>query len=124
MADKLPVKAHLRNGALYQSRIESSPGEDWKRRLLFQYSMHKQLKAFLTERNRLLKRFVYIGMPVACIALVFAAYFGFLPPADWPTNLIPVVDFSFPPIGLKEILVFAAVVDGLTFIIRKRLFAL
>jgi len=123
MTDKLAVKGHLRNGALYQSRIESPPGEEWKRRLLFQYSMHRELKSLLEERKSLFKRSVYIGIPIACIALAFAAYFGFFPQADWFANMVSTAAIDFPPIGLKEALIFAAAVDGLTFLVRKRVFA-
>ncbi len=123
MTDKLPVKVHLCNGALYQSRIESPPGEEWKHRLLFQYCMHRQLKSLLGERKSLFKKSVYIGIPIACIALAFAAYFGFLPPADRFISIAPAVAFDFPPIGLKEALIFAAAIDGLTFLVRKRLFS-
>ena len=124
MTDKLQVREHLRNEALYRPLSEPSPGGEWKRRLFYQHTLHKQLKAALWERPHLLKRFVCIGVPIICIALVFTWYFGFIHPEHWFENIVPVVSFDVPPIGLKEIFVFVAIVNGLTFIIRKRVFAL
>jgi hypothetical protein len=124
MMHKLQVKEHLRNGALYQSVTESSLSEEWKRRLFCQYNMHKQLKAALRERTGVLKPLIYIGVPVMCILLVFAAYFGFLQPGQWLEKIVLATNFDIPPIGLKEIFVFAALVNGLTFLIRERRFFL
>jgi len=124
MTDKLQVKEHLRNDALYRPLSEPSPGGEWKRRLFYQHTLHKQLKAALLERPPLLKQFVCIGVPVICIALVFTSYFGFIHPERWFENIVPVVSFDVPPVGLKEVFVFVAIVNGLTFIIRKRVFAL
>jgi len=122
---KLQVKEHLRNGALYQSVTESSLSEEWKRRLFCQYNMHKQLKAALRERTGVLKPLIYIGVPVTCILLVFAAYFGFLTLGQWFEDIISTIELlKVPPIGLKEIFIFAAVVNGLTFLIRERRFFL
>ncbi|MEJ2247384.1 MAG: hypothetical protein P8Y80_15110, partial [Acidobacteriota bacterium] len=45
---------------------------------------------------------------------------GLLNPANWFENIVPIVKFDLPPIGLKETLVFIAVVNGLTFLTRKR----
>jgi hypothetical protein len=118
MAHKLPVKEHLRNSALYRPVSEPLPGEEWKRRLSYQRSVNRELKAALQERNHLYKLFVYIGVPIACIA--FAVYSGLLNPANWFENIVPIVKFDLPPIGLKETLVFIAVVNGLTFLTRKR----
>jgi len=124
MMNKLQVKEHLRNGALYQPATEFSLSEEWKRRLFCQYTMHKQLKAALRERTGVLKPLVYIGVPVTCILLVFASYFGFLQPGQWLDKIVLAADFDVPPIGLKEIFVFAAMVNGLTLLIRKRVFPL
>jgi hypothetical protein len=124
MTDKLQVKEHLRNEALYRPLSEPSLGREWKRRLFYQHTLHRQLKAALWERPHLLKRFVCIGVPIICIALVFASYFGFIQPEHWFESIIPVVSLDVPPIGLKEALAFVAIVNALTFIIRKRLFAL
>ena len=124
MTDKLQVREHLRNEALYRPLSEPSPVREWKRRLFYQHALHEQLKATLWEEPHLLKQFVRIGVPVICIALVFTSYFGFIHPERWIENIVPFVSFDVPPIGLKEVFVFVAIVNGLTFIIRKRLFAL
>jgi hypothetical protein len=118
--NKLQVKEHLRNGALYQPMTESSLDEEWKRRLLCQYAMHKQLNSALQERNGFSKSLVYIGVPGMCLLLAFAVYFGFLQPGDWLEKFVLAADFDIPPIGVKESLVFAALVNGLTLLIRKR----
>ena len=124
MTDKLQVKEHLRNEALYRPLYEPSPGREWKRRLLYQHILHRQLKVALWERPHFLKQFVCISVPIICIALVFTSYFGFIRPEHWFESIIPVVSLDIPPIGLKEVLTFVAIVNALTFIIRKRLFAL
>jgi hypothetical protein len=124
MTDKLQVKEHLRNGALYRPAAEPSLGAEWKRRLLNQHASHQQLKAALRERPRLLKRFLCIGIPILYITFAFAVYIRFLHPESWFKNLVQVVNFDVPPIGLKEIFIFIAVANGLTLFIRKRAFTL
>jgi hypothetical protein len=57
-----------------------------------------------------------------------------LHPERWIENIVPLLTFfekivtlpslDVPPIGLLEVLVFVAIVNALTFIVRKRLFAL
>ena len=120
MMDKLPVKEHLRNAALYRPLTEPSTGKEWKSRLLRQYSMRKQLNDALYVKTGIVKLPVCIVVPIACLSLVFAAYFGFLPLGQWFENIILIAILDVPPIGLKEIFIFAAVVNGLTFLIRKR----
>jgi hypothetical protein len=120
MAHKLPVKEHLRNAALYRPLTETLTGTEWKRRLLHQYSMHKQLNDAMHVKTGILKLPICIVVPIACLFLVFAAYFGFLPLGQWFESIISIDFFYVPPIGLKEVFVFAAVVNGLTFLIRKR----
>lgn len=144
MKETLPVKEHLLNRALYQSLSERSLNEDWKRRLFYQHTLHQQLKAALWERPHSLKRFVCIGVPILCIALLIASYFEFIHPERWIRNIIHALSFfekivslltffenivalpslDVPPIGLLEVLVFVAIVNALTFIVRKRLFTL
>lgn len=122
MTHKLQVKEHLRNGALYQPVTEPSLGEEWKRQLFFQHFMHRQLKAALQERKRFHKGFICIGIPILCVLFIFAAYFGYIYPEHWFENIALVVNFYIPQIGLKEILVFIGIVNGLTFFIKKRVF--
>lgn len=134
MTDKLQVKEHLRNETLYRPLSEPSLSEEWKRRLFDQHTLCQQLKAALWERPRLFKPFVCIGVPIICIAIIFASYFEFINPERWIENIVPALSFfenivtlpslDVPPIGLLEVLVFIAVVNALTFIVRKRLFAL
>ncbi len=122
MTNKLPVKEHLRDAALYRPLTEPLTGTEWKRRLLRQYSMHKQLNHALHVKRGILRLPVCIVVPITCLFLVFAAYFGFLPLGQWFESIISIDVLNVPPIGLKEIFVFAAVVNGLTFLIRKRAF--
>jgi len=124
MKETLPVKEHLRNEALYQPLSEPSLSEEWKRRLFYQHTLHRQLKAALWERPHFLKRFVCISVPVICIALVFTSYFEFIHPIHWFESIVPVMSFDVPPIGLKEVLIFVAIVNALTFVIKERLFVL
>jgi hypothetical protein len=144
MTDILQVKEHLRNETLYRPLSEPSLNEEWKRRLFDQHTSRQQLKAALCERPRLFKPFVYIGIPVICIAIIFASYFEFIHPERWIENIVPALSFfeknvplltffekivtlpslDVPPIGLLEVLVFVAIVNALTFIVRKRFFAL
>jgi hypothetical protein len=144
MTDKLQVKEHLRNETLYRPLFNPSPGMEWKRRLFYQHTLHRQLKAALWERPRLFKPFVCIGIPVICIVFVIVSYFEFIHPEYWNGNIVPALSFcekivplltffenivalpslDVPPIGLLEVLVFVAIVNALTFIVRKRLFAL
>jgi hypothetical protein len=120
MEHQLPVKEHLRNSALYRPVSEPLLSEEWKRRLFYQHSINRQLKTALQERNHIFKFFVYIGVPIACMAFAFAVYSGLLNPATWFENVVSIVNFDIPPIGLKETLVFIAVVNGVTFLTRKR----
>jgi hypothetical protein len=122
MMHKLPVKEHLRNAALYRPLTEPAPGTEWKHRLLRQYSMHKQLNDALRVKTSILELPVCIVVPITCLFLVFAAYFGFLPLEQCFENIILTDLLKVLPIGLKEVFVFAAVVNGLTFLIRKRSF--
>lgn len=124
MSDKLQVKEHLRNGALYASPAQSSLGGDWKRRLLYRRTLHQQLKSALRERRRLLEPFVRIGVPILCVVFAFAAYFGYIHPEHWPEAVGRLPDFDVPSIGLKEAFLFIAAVNGLVFLIRKRDFVL
>ncbi|MBN2318240.1 MAG: hypothetical protein JXR49_04150 [Acidobacteria bacterium] len=120
MTDKLPVKEHLRNAALYRPVTASSPGREWKNQLLLQYSMSRQINRALRTRTGMLKWYVCIGVPFICILLVFAAYFGFINPVDWIESIGSIKDWNIPPIGLKETFIFIAAVNGLTFLIQKR----
>lgn len=118
--NKLQVKEHLRNGALYQPVTESYLNQEWKRRLIRQYTLNHQLNAVLQERNGFLKPLVYIGVPVTCLLAVFATYVGLIQPEQWLEKIVSVAYFDIPPIGFKETFVFAAVVDCLTLLIWKR----
>ncbi len=120
MTDKLQVKEHLRNNALYRPVDEPSPGEEWKRRLFRRYAKRQQLQDALRERSRLSKGFVCIGVPVLGIILAFALYFGWIPTEHWLEGVVPAVNFDIPPIGLQEALIFAAIVNSLTLLVRKR----
>ena len=122
MINKLPVKEHLRNAALYQPPEEPLCGSKWKRRLLDRYSMHEQLNDVLYSKNSILKLAACIIIPVGCLFLVFAAYFGFLPLGQWFENIISKDLLNIPPISLNEILIFAVTVNCLTFLIMKRKF--
>ena len=120
MTDKLPVKEHLRNAALYGPATESSPGEEWKHRLFRQYNMSRQINDTLYARTGMFKWLVYVGVPVVCILMAFSVYFGFIHPGNWIESIDSIENWNIPPISLKEILLFAAAVNGLTFLIRKR----
>ncbi len=122
MTDKLPVKEHLRNASLYRPVTEPSLIGNWKERLLRQYNMSKQINDALNVRIGMLKRFVYIGVPIACILFALTVYFGFIQPGDWLENTVSAIDWNIPPIGLKEVFIFVAAVNGLTFLVRKRAF--
>jgi hypothetical protein len=118
--NKLQVKEHLRNGALYQDVTEFSLNQEWKRRLIRQYTLNNQLNAALQERDGFLKPLIYIGVPATCLLAVFAAYIGFIQPEQWLEKIVSFANFDIPPIGLKEIFIFSAVVDCLTLLIWKR----
>jgi hypothetical protein len=122
MADKLQVKEHLRNAALYQPLAESPLSEQWKRRLFRQYCFNRQLNTVLPERTGFFKWLLYFGPPVLCILLVFAAYFGFIQTGEWAKRVVRIANFAVPPIGLKEIFVFAVIINGLTLLVRKPMF--
>lgn len=120
MTDKLPVKEHLRNAALYRPVTEHSPGREWKHRLLLQYRMSRQINNALKTRTGVMKWSITIGVPVVCIVLAFSIYFGLTQPGDWFESIGSIKDWTIPPIGLKEVLIFIAAVNGLTFLVRKR----
>lgn len=124
MTYKLQVKEHLKNDVLYHPLDKPSLSGDWKRKLFYQHTLHQQLKYALQEKNPILKMFVCISVPIICISLAFAAYFGIIHPEHWFENIVPILQFNVPPIGLKEIIVFVAIVNGLTLLIRKRTFLL
>lgn len=120
MAHKQPVKDHLRNAALYQPMAAPAYSADWKRRLFIQSSMQKQLNDVLYSKASILKLPACIVVPIVCLVLVFASYFGFLPMGQWFENIISKSALDLPTIGLNEVLVFAAVINGLTFLVMKR----
>ena len=120
MTHKLQVKEHLRNSALYRPLSEPSLDGEWKCRLFYRRTVHSQLKVVLRKRSRLPKPFICIGVPILYIAFSFAIYFGLIHPEHWYENIIPIANFDIPPIGLKETLIFVAIVNGLTFLVRKR----
>ena len=124
MTDKLPVKEHLKNGALYCPSIESFPHMGWKQRLFCQYITSRQIKEALRTRSGISKWFIWIGVPLACILLMFAVYFEFLPLDQWRGILNSIENWNLPPIGLKEVFIFIVAVNGLTFLIRKKPFTL
>ena len=115
MTHELPVKDHLRNSALYHARIEAAPGTEWKCRLLRQYAVQRQVKALLQEKGSGLKWFAGIGIPGVCIALVFAAYFGFAHPGEWMKSVIPAI-------GMRETFLLIAMVNGWFLVSRRRMF--
>ena len=123
MTDKLPVKEHLRNSALYQPATEPSIGEEWRHQLLRQYNTSRQINAALKIRTGMLKWSICIGVPVVLTLFVCTIYFGFIQPGDWIEKIGPIEDWNIPPIGLKEVLIFVVAVNGLTFLTRKRTFS-
>ena len=120
MTHKLQVKEHLRNSALYQSGAETSPSVGWKRRLFYRHSLNQQLGAALHERPRLFRRYICIGVPALAIAFAFAAYLGYIHPDFWFENIGRIVEVDIPPIGLKESLIFIALINGWTFFLLKK----
>ena len=119
MTHELQVKEHLRNGALYRPLSEPSPDGKWKRRVFRQLMLRQQLKAALEEK--LSKKLVRIGVPVLCSAFAFAVYFGWIHPAGWFGALAANMNnLNIPPVGLKEALIYVAIVNGLTLLVRKR----
>ena len=123
MTDNLTVKEHLRNAALYQPLLEPLNSSDWKRRLLTRYTMQRQLKDALHPKTGVLRPVISIAIPIICLFLVFISYFGLLPLGQWYENIILKNLLNLPLIGLKEILIFAAVVNCLTFLIMKKKFS-
>ena len=86
--------------------------------------MSRQINDALQTRTGLSKWLVFISVPVVCKILAFAVYFGFMPPGIWIERIGSIKDLKIPPIGLREVFVFIAAVNGLTLLIRKRLLAL
>jgi hypothetical protein len=124
MTDKMQVEEHLRNGALYRPVSESSLSGEWKRKLFYQHALHQQLKNALQEGDPLPKWFFCIGVPIICVTLAVVTYFGFAHPEHWYESIVPIVNFDFLNIGLNEVLVFVATVNGLTLLVRRRAFLL
>lgn len=120
MTDRLKVKEHLQNSSLYQQRDETLLSGEWKHKLFYQHALQQQLKNALKERNHIPKWFFCIGAPILCMILVFTTYFGFINPAQWFENIRQITKFNIPPIGLKEAVIFVILVNGLTFMTRKR----
>ena len=119
MTKNLPVKEHLRNAALYRTLNEPLHSGEWKRRLFNQYNMQKQLNDAMHLKTGIFKLPVCVVVPIVCLSLVFTVYFGFLPLGQWFENMI-IGDLNILPIGLREIFIFDAVVNGLTFLSMKR----
>jgi hypothetical protein len=124
MTDTRPVQEHLRNSALYQPPMAATPGAEWKHRLYRQYFIGRQLTVLLQERIHLLKWFIYISIPVVCIALVFAAYFGFIHPGELFGSMLAYKKWNIPPVGLKEVFLLIAIVNGWVLYTRRRIFNL
>jgi len=121
MTHELQVKEHLRNGALYRPLSEPSLSDAWKRRVFRQFMLRRQLEAAMEERARLSKKLIRIGVPVLCALFASAEYFGWIHPASWFGMLVAGIHhFKVPPVGLKEALIYVAIVNGLTLLVRKR----
>ena len=120
MTLKISVKEHLSNSLLYRPLAKPTYSREWKSRLLRQYNIHRRIKDSPQVKTGIIKLSVCIIAPITCLLLVFAAYFGFLPLGQWYQNILSTGILNIPPIGLMEIFIFAAVVNGLTFIIMKR----
>ena len=114
MTDRMQVKGHLRNGALYRPLPEPSLSGEWKRRLLYQHALHQQLKSALQERNRLPKWFLCVAIPIICVVLAFATYFGFILSEHWYERMAAILDYDYLQIGLNEAIAFIVIVNGLT----------
>jgi hypothetical protein len=123
MTHKLTVKEHLGNAALYQPLVVAPYSSEWKHRLLNQYSINKQLNDVLYTKTSIIKMPACIILPIICLLFVFTSYSGFLPLGQWYENIISKDVLNLPAIGLKEILVFAAVINGVTFLSMKNKFS-
>ena len=120
MTYKIQVKEHLRNQSLYKSTEESTLSGEWKQKLLQQYALQQQLKNALNERHFSFKDYFYLGAFIICFAFGIATYLGFINPVHWVDNIDQITKFNIPPISLKEIIIFVLIINGLTFMIRKR----
>lgn len=120
MTDKLQVKEHLGNHDLYKPAGESYINSRWKTRLFRQYAISQGLKDALMESPPLYKWLLYFCVAIICFTFAIATYLGLINPVMWLENIGQVTKFNIPPIGLKDILMFVILVNGLTFCIRKR----
>lgn len=120
MQNKLQVKEHLRNQDLYKSSDESYINSVWKTKLFRQYAMKQELKNALMERPPFFKWFLCICIVIMCFSFSIAAYLGFINPAHWFDNIGQITKYKIPVIGIKEVLIFVILINGLTFMIRKR----
>ena len=122
MTDKLQVKEHLSNQVLYEPAGESYISGEWKIKLFRQYAMRQELKDALMESPPLYKWLLYLCAVIICFTFAIVTYLGYIDPAHWFDNIGQVTKFNIPSIDLKDILIFVITVNGLTFIIRKRLY--
>ena len=122
MTHKLQVKEHLRNKYLYQPGEETTLTGEWKHKLFNQFALQQQLKNALKETPSSFKAFYLPGAVFICFVLAISAILGFISPEHWFDNVGQMVSFDVPSIGLKEVLIFVIVLNGLTFMIRKRSF--
>ena len=120
MVQKIQVKEHLRSRYLYEPSGRSYISSEWKSKLFRQQANKQALKNALMERPSFLKELIYMSTVFMCFTFAIATYLGYINPAHWFDNISQISKFNIPPIGLKEILIFVILINGLTFIIRKR----
>ncbi len=124
MTDRLQIKDHLRNEALYQSGAESSLGVEWKQRLIRRLMFNRQLAAALRERQSLFKPFVWMSIPLLSVFFSLASYLGYIHPERWHEDMAPALSAVATSVNPMEVLLLVAIVNGLAFLWHKRLFAL
>lgn len=116
MIHKPTVGEHLRNSDLYYAPALMDPDPEWKLQLFRQYAVRSQLNLLIQEKTGVLKWLVFAGIPFLCVALVFAAYFGFIHPGEWIKKFAPAV-------GMKEALIVIAIVNTWILVAKRRIFA-
>jgi hypothetical protein len=120
MTNKRLIKDLLGNKELYAAEMTTAIGDEWKKRLLGRYAPDKKLVIATRDERSAWLPAASIALPILCIAVAVASYLGFIHPAAWLES-IPTVNFKAPVIDWKEGLLFAAIVNAVTFLLKGNL---
>lgn len=121
MTSKSTVKDHLGNPALYTAEQHKAVGNEWQERLLASFAAPRRLVIRTRDERGPWLLAGAIAVPILAVALFVLSVLGWIHPAEWTQSLPAIARFEMPSLGLKEALMFAVIVNVLTFLFKDGL---